>query len=74
MSDSELPLKTLTCCCCGSGTKGRQWWNRDTGYGLCDDCIEYCSVHTVPVGGTARSYGVRGVHWDCGKEDSDESK
>lgn len=28
-----------TCCICGSGTKGKQWWNRDTGYGCCEQCI-----------------------------------
>ena len=67
-NQTNEPLISLTCCCCGSDTKGRQWWNRDTGYGLCNDCIEYCSVQDVPVGETARSYGVRGMHWDCEQE------
>jgi hypothetical protein len=26
------PVRTLTCCCCGESTRGRQWWNRDTGF------------------------------------------
>jgi len=34
--------RRLTCCCCGQSTIGRQHWNRDTGFGLCDDCIELC--------------------------------
>lgn len=57
------PLVSLTCCCCGTSTKGRQWWNRDTGYGLCDSCIAFNGVAGVPMGGTAQSFGVRGVHW-----------
>ena len=32
------PVTLLTCCCCGNSTLGRQWWNRDTGYGLCARC------------------------------------
>lgn len=57
-------LTTLTCCCCGNGTKGRQWWNRDTGYGLCDECIGTCGVGGVAPGEVADAYGVRGRHWD----------
>ena len=53
----------LTCCCCGNGTHGRQWHDRDTGYGLCTDCIGYCDAD-VPVGETAPYYGVRGYHFD----------
>jgi hypothetical protein len=31
-------VKWLVCCCCGVYTLGRQWWNRDTGFGCCVDC------------------------------------
>jgi hypothetical protein len=48
---------------------GRQWWNRDTGYGLCDDCIRTCGLDAIGMGGHADSYGVRGVHWDTTHED-----
>lgn len=54
----------LRCCTCGNGTRGRQWWNRDKGFGLCDDCITFVGVADVPVGETHSSYGVRGYHWD----------
>lgn len=65
-SGAELgPLVSLTCCCCGGGLWGRQWWNRDTGYGLCNGCIADCNVASVPVGGRSDCYGVRGVHWDA---------
>lgn len=30
----------LECNCCGNGTTGKQWWNRDTGYGICTPCGE----------------------------------
>jgi hypothetical protein len=58
------PVVHLECCCCGSGTYGRQWWNRDTGYGLCPGCFEMNGVADVAHGQEARSFGVRGVHWD----------
>lgn len=58
-------VKILTCCCCGNGTRGRQWWNRDTGYGLCKDCIVDCGAD-VAIGETAEAYGVRGYHYDLG--------
>jgi hypothetical protein len=54
----------LICCCCGSPTRGRQWWNRDKGYGLCDNCIDANGVANVPAGQEASSFGVRGFHWD----------
>jgi len=57
------PTRRLTCCCCGNETRGRQWWNRDTGYGLCVECIDANGVSNVPMGRVADSFGVRGVHW-----------
>jgi hypothetical protein len=57
------PARTLICCTCGQPTKGRQWWNRDTGYGVCTDCG---NATASKEGETAsRSYyGERGLHWD----------
>lgn len=68
MQDSNVtpanrPVRSLTCCCCGSTTLGRQWHNRDTGFGLCPDCISVCSRNTEPAD-FERNYGVRGVHFD----------
>ena len=56
-------IRLLTCCCCGNGTKGRQWWNQDTGFGLCNDCIQDCQAD-VAIGETNESYGIRGYHYD----------
>ncbi len=33
-------IRNLTCCCCSEPTQGRQWWNRDSGFGVCKNCIE----------------------------------
>lgn len=59
------PIRRLTCCCCGESTMGRQWWNRDTGYGLCVKCIPLVS-RPINLEGTTmeRLYGVRGFHYD----------
>lgn len=57
------PVIRLRCCCCGETTRGRQWWNRDTGWGLCSKCIDYCARGETPE--TMKDlYGVRGVHYD----------
>lgn len=55
--------RSLECCCCGNGLKGRQWHNRDDGYGLCPDCIDYCAERETPEG-FERNYGLRGIHFD----------
>ncbi len=61
------PLKHLSCCCCGNNTKGRQWYNRDTGYGLCADCVDF--VNKPPSAEAMRSnYGDRGIHYDASPE------
>lgn len=38
---STEPIKPLLCYCCGASTHGRQWHNRDTGFGLCPQCAEF---------------------------------
>ena len=58
----EVPIKTLTCCCCGEQTKGRQWWNRDTGFGLCSPCAERIALREDKE--TMKScYGQEGIHY-----------
>lgn len=57
------PVRRMLCSCCGAETRGRQWHNRDTGYGLCSDCIDFC--HRKETAESFRSlYGDRGVHFD----------
>lgn len=81
MTDTETELKKpvirLTCCCCGEITRGRQWWNRDTGFGLCDGCHVINGVDRLDKGSLAESFGIRGIHWDVEEtkatEQSDET-
>jgi len=60
------PIKELICCCCGNQTSGRQWWNRDTGYGLCVKCAEVISKKEDEE--TMKScYGEKGKHYAIAK-------
>lgn len=55
-------VETLECCCCGQYTKGRQWWNRDIGYGLCEFCADRISKREDEE--TMKScYGRKGEHY-----------
>jgi hypothetical protein len=54
--------RRLTCCCCGERTTGRQWWNRDTGYGLCSACIPLWLRHGLQY--LTSTNGIRGIHFD----------
>lgn len=57
------PIKNLICSCCGGATKGRQWFNRDKGYGLCNGCIDLCTRNETKQ--SAQSiYGVSGIHYN----------
>lgn len=31
-------MSVRECCVCGNAAKGKQWWNRDRGYGICSRC------------------------------------
>lgn len=56
------PPVILRCCCCGSIFKGRQWHNRDAGYGLCNGCVDFCRARNTEQT-MLRCYGVYGVHY-----------
>jgi hypothetical protein len=54
-------MTVLMCACCGGEAPGRQWWNRDKGYGVCARCFE----RTVKAEGLAMAvfrYGRPGVN------------
>lgn len=62
MDSSSLPVVWLVCCVCGDGLWGRQWWNRDEGFGVCDSC----SDRVLKMLGSAdvlSCYGHEGVHY-----------
>lgn len=69
----KLPRpRRLICCCCGASVIGRQWWNRDTGYGICEPCAESWA-NNPRAGGPGElihACGPRGVYW--GLEDNGE--
>lgn len=54
---AAVPIRTLTCCCCGEPTKGRQWHNRDAGYGLCRSCA---GINTARYGAGQPGDGLAG--------------
>ena len=61
--------RRLICSCCGETAIGRQWWNRDTGYGLCVRCIDFVLAHGTTPEELKRSYGKRGYHFDLPAEE-----
>jgi len=56
------PIRLLKCCCCGQLAKGRQWHNRDKGYGLCNRCAEVISKNTS-CEDMQSCYGKQGIHY-----------
>lgn len=67
-------MSAHACACCGSSLFPRrpQWWNQDTGYGMCDKCAGSI-LHLPgfkPLGSSPfprpefeRAYGKPGVHY-----------
>lgn len=55
-------MQTLICSCCGGSAKGKQWHNRDTGYGLCTKCVPFVIDRTAPEV-MESSYGIEGIHY-----------
>ncbi len=60
---SLAPVRTLTCCCCGELTRGRQWWNRDTGFGVCPPCVALVRSRGETETEIHSLYGTSGVHY-----------
>jgi hypothetical protein len=56
------PIKMLTCSCCSQYTEGRQWWNRDKGYGLCDKCANII-IKKYDKEEMKSCYGEKGFHY-----------
>jgi hypothetical protein len=63
--DMNNPIKRLRCACCGEDTFGRQWHNRDTGYGLCWACADSIAKKEKPEY-MKQCYGIEGVHYKVG--------
>lgn len=65
MSSTLPPVVTLTCSCCGGEARGRQWINRDLGFGICTRCADWIAGRET-VAYILRAYGVRGEHYAVG--------
>ena len=63
--------KRKTCACCGSyAGKWEQWFNQDTGFGLCSECVTWIKTRR-PFGQEPmtteefeRIYGLAGAHYE----------
>ena len=57
-------IRRMECACC-AGYAGRfaQWWNRDTGYGLCGRCVEQMKRRGKPDSELEFEYGKAGIHY-----------
>ena len=67
------PTQHLDCCCCGGGAIGRQWYNRDEGYGICPKCIIFLSDRETPAE-MLSNYGVAGIHYNVASNNSAGSR
>jgi hypothetical protein len=67
-ADKEKPIRELACACCGGNAYGRQWWNQDTGYGVCRKCVEWMRSRGETEAYIRDCYGVEGIHWGVKEE------
>lgn len=56
---------SLECCVCGNGAgRWQQHWNRDTGYGICADCVQWLRATGRATEEEIKDlYGVEGVNF-----------
>jgi len=60
MNDKIVRLK---CAVCGKPASGRQWWNRDKGFGICYKCVAE-QEKTTSEELMALNYGKKGEHYN----------
>ena len=58
----------LICAVCGQFAPGKQWWNQDTGFGICPRCFQEVSQKEGKES-AEQSYGKVGTHHSTEKED-----
>lgn len=57
-------MRPMRCCCCGaSAGRWQQWWNRDTGYGVCTRCVARLRATGTPELEITNLYGTENVNW-----------
>jgi len=62
-----MNTRKKTCCSCGAVCRGEQWWNRDTGFGICPECVKREKKTTAEEVIISR-YGVEGVHYELASD------
>lgn len=61
-----MTLRHLKCCVCGSAAgKYAQHWNRDTGWGICRECVDWEISRGVRPEELLDLYGIAGVHYEA---------
>ena len=60
------PKRQLTCACCG-GDAGRfqQFFNQDTGYGVCSSCVTWIKGRGMNQAEFERIYGKPGINYEA---------
>lgn len=59
-----MKRRHLVCCCCGEPAGlWRQWFNRDTGFGVCAKCVAWVRSRGGSEEEIRSNYGVEGVNW-----------
>lgn len=54
---------SLDCCVCGGGAgRWKQHWNRDSGYGICAECVAF-EASTLTAEELEENYGKPGVNY-----------
>lgn len=67
---TQKRVRDMKCSCCDAYCRGRQWYNRDTGYGLCAKCAAWLKgrIERGVCGETVEEmkagYGVEGEHYN----------
>lgn len=68
--------KRLICSCCNSSCIGRQWFNRDKGFGICKKCSMPNVQNTFGRPDSneeiKQRFGIRGHHFDIPGANEDE--
>jgi hypothetical protein len=63
-TEGDRKVMSLECCVCGnSAGNWRQHWNRDTGYGVCPDCIKWLRERGTTEEEIKDLYGTEGVNF-----------
>ena len=62
MTETHVKRRTLICACCGGLAPAyKQWWNQDTGYGVCPRCYQSAAAKEGEAIAIT-TYGHPGVH------------